>query len=245
MKPWLTSAAAVLALGCTFSDGDPWGTAELRLAATFAPPPSRLEEGRLKTNHGLLVELDRVALGASSASLMGAGQSAFEFDPAAPPPGYSLCHNGHCHHESGALVPYEEIAAEGGGATVAVEQLVTAGIVELGEEPTVITLGPCLAGCDLDLGQIVGARVGLTRLELSGRVDGEAFDLQVPLSLSPRVALDEAVGRDSPLGLRVGLTVEVPPHLFDGVDPTAPDAAKGITANLDAKLVLVAVVDRD
>ena len=41
----------------------------------------------------------------------GGGQGA-AFDPSNPPAGYSLCHAGHCHHESGRLVSYEEIAIE-------------------------------------------------------------------------------------------------------------------------------------
>ena len=41
--------------------------------------------------------------------------------PGKPPPGYTLCHNGHCHHPSGRLVPYAEIEAElaGGGVGTA------------------------------------------------------------------------------------------------------------------------------
>ncbi len=43
------------------------------------------------------VKLDDVSLTLQALALLPGAEAALAFDPAAPPPGYSLCHNGHCH----------------------------------------------------------------------------------------------------------------------------------------------------
>ncbi|MEO1268057.1 MAG: FKBP-type peptidyl-prolyl cis-trans isomerase [Myxococcota bacterium] len=40
------------------------------------------------------------------------------FDPANPPKGYSRCHRGHCHHESGKVASYATIMKEMGATTM-------------------------------------------------------------------------------------------------------------------------------
>ncbi|MBM4373379.1 MAG: hypothetical protein FJ098_17105, partial [Deltaproteobacteria bacterium] len=122
MARWRSSVLVlVLAAGCAFTDGEPWGEVRPALRVVFDPSPERLTpEGWLRTTLGYGVELHAldVSVDGLTLSMAAGGEGAAVFDPADPPEGYSLCHNGHCHAASGALVSYEAIAAElGGGGT--------------------------------------------------------------------------------------------------------------------------------
>ena len=107
--------------GC-LGDGLPWGQLETSMTASFAPPGGRLDDqGRLKTTANYVVDDLKVTVGFDAFSLVLAAQGAAGFDPANPPEGYSLCHNGHCHSDSGALVDYEDIALEMAGGSGGVD----------------------------------------------------------------------------------------------------------------------------
>ncbi len=248
MKPCLVS---LLCLGCTFTDGDPWGVAELSLEARWAPPESRLETGRLKTSSGYLIELERVAVAFDALNLVGASAGAADFDPADPPEGYSLCHNGHCHHESGALVAYEDIAIEAAGGSEWV-QPTEGGLVELSGTATEVGLGACpSADCALPRGELIAAGVRLSRVVLSGTAFGEGLpeaghplDFDLAVNLRPQTPLAEALDQDTPLGVRVALRFELPPSLFDGLDPSAEDAAAQVAAKLALEAEIQAAVSR-
>lgn len=244
------ASAALLALGCTFEDGQPWGVAEVSLEARFAPSEGRLEDGRLKTSHGLTIELDEVGAAFGVVVLTGAAGAATAFDPADPPPGYSLCHNGHCHHESGALVEYEDIAIEQAGGSEWVLD-VAADLTDLGAEPRRLALGACPDGCQLPRGRVVAAGTRMTRLRVVGTAFGEglpeeglAFEHDLALNADVRTQLDAAVDRDAPIGLRVELLFDVPAQLFDRVDPAAEDAADRLRENLAEHAEITASVAR-
>src|SRR5687768_11583200 len=103
--------ASCLALtGCAFGDGRPWGVAELSLTAAF-PAGDRVE-----TDGGFAIQIDRIAIEVESVHLdqLPEGEEEGGFDPADPPSGFSLCHNGHCHDEDGNLVSYQEVARRSG-----------------------------------------------------------------------------------------------------------------------------------
>ena len=250
MLRWPASLLALCALGCTFEDGQPWGTAEIELEVTFAPSDGRLDDaGRLKTSNGLAVQVDALALTVDAVLLGAAGAAAVDFDPSAPPAGYSLCHGGHCHHESGALVPYEEIAA-GGEDGPQFAQGVQSGAVSVDAEGADVPLRGCAGPCDLPRGRWTSARVRLTQLRVQAVVfgdglpdEGVALDLQVPLTAEPRAGLDEPVDRDSPPILALALRLTLPERLFDGLDP-AGDVAAVVAENLAAHATLESTVRR-
>jgi hypothetical protein len=189
------------------------------------------------------VELAPVALVAQAAAAGGGGGT---FDPANPPPGYSLCHGGHCHADDGRLVDYEDIQAElsgGGGAqarTVLSLQPAQA-TVDLLAQPAPQALS-CAQACTLTEGDIHQVRVPVRRLLLEGEVrDGRptprfAGTRPLPLSLlletpaegtpvpvSAEVELP--VDRDSPPHLALTLSLTPGASLFDAVDFAALAAA--------------------
>ena len=146
-------------VGC-LGDGLPWGQLEASMTATFAPSPDRLDDqGRLKTAANYVVDIEEISLGFDAFSLVLAAQGAAGFDPANPPEGYSLCHNGHCHSDSGALVDYEDIALEmaggSGGARVA---------VGLDSEPKALYAAAAAATVNVGLTPLVGSSNGLEDL---------------------------------------------------------------------------------
>jgi hypothetical protein len=115
--------AALLASSCTFQPGGAFGSVEsATFTARFAPPASRLDDaGQIKTDTGYRVRVDALAVTADDLDFQytsGTGATGATFDPSKPPPGYLICHNGHCDREDGALVPYDEVAAELSGGTL-------------------------------------------------------------------------------------------------------------------------------
>lgn len=115
--------AAGLVVGCTFQPGTSF--ARLRQAeikATFAPTSARLDaQGRLKTDGDYRVTIDTLTLRVGRLTFEETtgttGGQATTFDPSKPPPGYLICHNGHCDRADGALIPYEDVQAELSGTT--------------------------------------------------------------------------------------------------------------------------------
>src|SRR5688572_4227131 len=111
-------------LACTFEDGHGFSTVDrASLEARLEPGVARdLGNHTVLTDVGYQVHLDSATLEVDEVALeelVGGGASGgTSFDPANPPPGYSLCHGGHCHADDGRLVEYAEIEAElaGGGA---------------------------------------------------------------------------------------------------------------------------------
>lgn len=114
---------ALLTVGCTVSDGDPWGWADAQLSAS-----GPIVESGGQPADGITIDsaetFANIRLAETQTSAGGDGTS---FDPASPPPGYTLCHNDHCHSEGGELVSYEdvreELASSGGSTTVTVARL--------------------------------------------------------------------------------------------------------------------------
>ena len=230
-----TLALTSLAGGCAFAPGDAWGHLDLAVAVRFDPGSSRLtDEGWLKTSTSYAIEIEAltVRLDAVTVAMQGTGADA-SFDPAAPPPGYSLCDNGHCHADDGSLPTYEEVAlalAGGtGGAQTVVDAAGAAVAATAGGAP--VALGVCPGGCDLAPGVLHAVRVTVLEVGLEGRVrdllSGEAARLPEggvpilatwPALLTWSAPLDGVVGEGQPAAVNVQATVELPPQLFDGVD---------------------------
>ena len=225
---------AILLVGC-LDEGRPWGLVTVELAVAFEPPAARLDEaGRLKTANDFRIELEGLGAVVGQTELLAQAGAAASFDPANPPPGYSLCHNGHCHADDGRLVPYEDIAIElAGGSGGEVLFAVEGGEFTLSAPGRVTRPTACAAemACEVVTPATVGlVRVAIDEVRVRGRVfEGRAGAARVPeeglpfeLSLRPDSFGVAATGgwRFGPadrLGLALSATVALPAVLFDRV----------------------------
>jgi hypothetical protein len=215
-------------LGCTLDAGHGFATIEsARLSVEFEPGIARDLAGATLTDLGYVVSLDRLTLHASELVLLeldiGAAQS---FDPANPPPGYTLCHGGHCHAADGRLVDYAEVELELAGRSAGLKQLAT---VPVGQDLDL------LAGADVRLTRVEPSRelpqatiseIGLVIAGFSGvgRVSGGGLLEPVPLTIELvlRATLEGstriAISRDGPETLRLTAALALDGTLFDGIE---------------------------
>jgi hypothetical protein len=227
MKRALPIVAALA--GCTFTHGTGWVTLEaVELEAAFVPGEARdLGDGAVLTDLAYTVTLEELWLGLDTVALqeLQGGSGDVSFDPADPPEGYGLCHNGHCHHEDGRLVSYDEIEAElaGGNARwVAVAELPIDAEVDLlaGE---LLTLDQVLPSAELPLSNLGRLELGVTGLQLLAEVTGEGLE---PIGLSAELSftdsftadLDLPIDRDQAESLGLELALEPGGDLFDELD---------------------------
>ena len=263
MLAWVSVAA--LAGGCGFDDGRAWGEVELTLTVALTPPASRLDGARLKTANDYRIAIDAFELEVEAVALVGGVEGATGFDPADPPAGYSLCHNGHCHAADGRLVAYEDIASEvggvdggGGGGTVV---SASGSDSELAAGEVVPVTLTCIAGCEVAeptrvvsatitvaawtvRGTAYDARTDAARLPAEGiafELTGAEVDWSGPASL--------AFGPGEPYARALPLAVTLPVDLFDGVEwDTMNDAARSAAigaALAGASLCAAAGCDED
>lgn len=239
--------------GCAFDDGQPWGLLQPTLTAVHERPDDRLDEdGRFITANDYALEIETVELQLERLvfELDGSGAGSAAFDPAQPPPGYSLCHNGHCHAADGSLVAYADIEAElaqqsGGGAAITL--ITGADVLALSAEPVEVELGPCPNGCFVERGELLGVRVHTTRLKVVGRAfdrltgdaqrlpdEGVPVELDVALALAARGTTSAVFGREDPVTTRVQTALVVPAQLFDGVDFSSPLGADAETSVVES-----------
>lgn len=244
------SAGAVLG-GCAWGPGEPFATLSARIEARLEVPPGRaLDDGWQMLASNYQIAIDTLSLETGGVALRDAGAGGV-FDPASPPPGYSLCHNGHCHADDGSLVPYEDIAAGlGGGGLVTVVTL-PVGAIDVSEG--VARALACTPGCDLPLADIALAELDVTRVRASGRVrDGQeparideqawsldlTFPADAPLVLSTPLSLpaDRVHEPDVDLALTLAITSRV----FDDVAWDAiSDPALALESDAEARAALV------
>lgn len=185
------ACALALVPGCVWGDGEPFGTVEVELDARWREDPSRGGAWQ-KLASDFEVEVTAASATLGALALIDAGTAALNFDPANPPPGYSNCHNGHCHADDGRLVSYEEIAAEvgGGGGPSAVLAL------PVGARPLLPGGGGALAcgddPCDLPRARIRRVELPVLRLELAGRVRDTRQPPRIDGEVAWTLALDRA-----------------------------------------------------
>ncbi|MBM65234.1 MAG: hypothetical protein CMH55_03250 [Myxococcales bacterium] len=246
-SPWSRNGAAILMIcslaGC-LGPGQPWGTLEATMQASFDPSEGRKDgNGRLKTTANYAVALENVAVSFDAFTVVLAAAGAASFDPGNPPEGYSLCHNGHCHADSGELVDYEVIALEmvggSGGARVAVA--LDADPMTLGEEKLNVPIVPCEPSpCEVPKGELAGLELTVGSLTVQGTAydglsggsarlpeEGYYFNVTVPIpqALNSQPQLDGSIGPGEPVGLQLAIDFELPSALFDDIEfGTAPPA---------------------
>ncbi|MFT4704154.1 MAG: hypothetical protein ACI81R_001850 [Bradymonadia bacterium] len=229
----LTTAVACATLsGCAFSDGSPWAEWDAELDVTL-DTEGRGTMASFVTSDDYEVAITSLSLNVVDVGLeVAAGAESQSFDPSSPPEGYGLCHNGHCHADNGALVPYEEIRAEltGGGVDSVWFVRGVQTIVPIDEATTEVALADCdsqRSACWLPRGEITRARARVDSLQVSGFV----HDLR---STNPRLSeplefdisiIDAPVVFTTPVGERIGgraepaiytqISLRVPASLFD------------------------------
>jgi hypothetical protein len=236
--------AAVLAAaaGCTFERGDWFATLRPMVSAVWSEQADRsVEPGWQKLASEYQLRIDSGELRIAAVELLAsAGGANSRFDPAHPPPGYTLCHNGHCHTTDGRLVPYADIEAElaGGGATSPVTVTLASGSHNLlapdAQSPA------CQPSCQLGLTQLTRLRVLLAGLRLAGEVrDGpgvrqsigqHSFSIDLaPAAMAPLppivTSMDLPADNRHPPLVTLELAVQPSAGLFDGVDWAADPSA--------------------
>lgn len=215
---------------CAWGPGGPMGEVTTTLEVAWDVPADRDAGGgwqRLASDYQ--IQLDTATWTAAHLALIDTGAAALAFDPANPPPGYSLCHNGHCHATDGRLVAYEDISAELSGGTAA------GPVLELAVGDLDLVAGASLeltcAGvpCALPLATVGRVELEVTAIALAGRVrDGQQPPRIAEVAFTVALALDaHAVGRislpiDRSAPPRIELAVAARPTaaLLDGVDWT-------------------------
>ena len=183
---------------------------------------------------GLSVRIGQMVLegtdGAPSAGAIGTA-----FDPARPPAGFTLCHNGHCHATDGRLVPYEQVPME---AARAAGTLVTRSFADLLPQGILAAVGPGVpevrqnlscGRCAMPEGQLVSVALPISGMTLSGTVTSRdpgaplvggtrrfALDLQdVDLRLRDAVSLSLRWTRPERVGVEA--VVVLPESLLDAL----------------------------
>ncbi|NOK20869.1 hypothetical protein [Corallococcus carmarthensis] len=252
-RAWLLPLAFLS--GCAFDAGEGFAVLEPSVEAAYTPLSGRnAGDGyqALASDFQLRMDTGMVSLGSIDLLASSGGGGTTTFDPSSPPPGYSLCHNGHCHSDSGALVDYEDIEAElggGGSSTVTVANLPVDAELDL-LSPTTRDLS-CEPGCELGKTTLSSGRWSITGLRMTGSVrDGRVparFAGALPFRFSATVAgaeatpvavlkgdLDVPSDRENAPRVALGLKLALTPALFDAVDWSAAKPGADGVADLDA-----------
>jgi hypothetical protein len=250
--------------GCAWEAGQGFAVVEPTVRVAYEALPARnAGDGYQKLSSDYQVRLDSAAMRLSGIELLAtASGPSGSFDPANPPPGYSLCHGGHCHRDDGALIPYEQIAAElggGGGSRTVVTLPVDEPLNLLAPETR--PLG-CQPDCALPQTRVSQGRWGVETLRIEGTVrDGHVppriaserrfvLDLKPGADDAPVAVLDGEVelpsDRATPPEAKVALNLVLTAGLFDTVDWStlvqntngvvdfnAPDNAEALKAVLE------------
>ncbi|MFN7143193.1 MAG: hypothetical protein ACK4YP_05410 [Myxococcota bacterium] len=220
----------LLLLGCATGPGAGFGEiATAELSAAFAPGEARdLGGGEVLTQDGYAVRVDRFVLTFDDLALLAlsGGASGEAFDPADPPEGYTLCHNGECHREDGAIVPYAEVEAELAGGEATLAPVVTLPVDADADLLTGATFPlDTSAAALLPAANLSSLQLGVTHLVLEGAVrrqpdDGWTaplgLDLAVDAALSAPLVLP--LDRDHDPVLALDVAVAPDGSLFDGID---------------------------
>ena len=230
--PALCIWSALLVSSCTFTgDGDPWGEVAFDVEASFQAG-ERLESGRVLTSRNYSIEVSEVELhlGSVTLNLVPAGTNQ-DFDPANPPEGFSLCHNGHCHADSGELVSFEDvaiIAAQREGDAGGVTQAIDARML-LSSTPTAVPLSECSDACQTNFGELASVDLNVVGISFEGRVfdtlqearlsdEGVPISATIPLNLNLQRKVGTAADKSTPVGIGVDVDLVLDGTLFDKIE---------------------------
>ncbi|MFN7131831.1 MAG: hypothetical protein ACK4N5_07105, partial [Myxococcales bacterium] len=225
--------AALLLAGCALGPGEFHAVLAPSLDARLVTPAGRdAGDGWQRLNTDYQVRITALRLVTTEVALLDTGTPLqLSFNPARPPPGYSLCHNGHCHKNDGSLPTYEEVEAELTGRSVqrrVVASLPVGGIALVPGEARALS---CEPSCALGAALIGAAQLPVRALRVEGAVrDGRAspriaeqpFLLDLPAGdaalLTLQWALDVPADRRSPPHVALALLLHLGGALFDDID---------------------------
>lgn len=241
MRRRVILALIVVVFGCTFEDGKGFATLDASLSASWETPADRdVGDGWVALNNSYEVRLEEVRLVTSDLSLRGSmssesgsGESSGgTFDPANPPAGYTLCHNGHCHADDGSLVSNEDIQSElnGGGSTSGLSTIASLPVGEIDLIAGFDSALDCESSCELPQSSVSEVALELLTLTLTGVVrdgsgqgrvaDGTSWSLDVDFAAGDAVTaeVDLPIDRDKRpnIDMAVSLTLDV--TLLDDLD---------------------------
>lgn len=240
---------ALCLAGCALQPGTGFGALRsAELAGAFSPSAGRLDaQGWLKTDNNMRVKVDALQLKVRdlsfSTSTAASGGSGGTFDPANPPAGYSLCHNGHCHRSDGALIDYADIQAEMSGGKASEQTVLTlpgTEAVGLLAGTASVPLGAAKPAVTLAKGTWSKAVLAIESLEATGSVLDPTADARLggqtrtwsfklaPSPVSKRITL--VIDRSQPEDVRIKGLFSVSEKLMDQLDWKALAASPG---NLD------------
>jgi hypothetical protein len=235
--------ACCLSPACAFGPGGPFATVEARLSAQLRAPEDRALAGgwqRLNTSYQALIESATLTVTSLELRQLSGGAA---FDPANPPPGFSLCHGGHCHADSGALVPYAEVGASLGGSVQTVLALAGPGPLLLLEAPTRDLA--CLGSCELPRADISQVRSPNASLVLAGKVrDGlgsprisgeQPFAATIALEGAAALTGELSLPADRAHGPKVELTLRFAPSaaILDDLDWAQMPTPAGVLSPME------------
>lgn len=165
------------------------------------------------------------------AAASGGNGEAPVFDPANPPPGYLICHNGHCDAEDGRQPSYAEVEAElaaGAGGAISYDVVGQATWTSFDVLAGLNATGNCDVACELPEANLSRLRLNLSGLQAAGHVrDGRetarfagsrAWRYAAPGDVGFDQALQLAVDLGDPAALPVRILVAFDASLFDGLD---------------------------
>lgn len=186
---------------CASGDGEPFGAVTATLDARWTERADRANGDWQRLASDFEVQVSAASMELGALALIDVGGVALNFDPAEPPPGYSLCHGGHCHADDGRLVPYAEVAAElAGGAPPAPVLVLPVGDRELvpGGEIELDCDGPC---------DLPRARIGRVELPVAGvKLAGLVRDTREPPRLDGELAWTLTYARGDDAAALLGAT---------------------------------------
>ncbi|RYZ35013.1 MAG: hypothetical protein EOO71_37060 [Myxococcaceae bacterium] len=255
MRRFLQWLPVALLSGCALDAGEGFAVLEPSVQAAYTPLPRRdAGDGYQALASDFQVRMDSATVSLGSIDLLASsgGGGATSFDPSSPPPGYTLCHNGHCHSTDGALVDYEDIEAQlggGGSTTSTVANLPVDSEFDLLAAPTVGLT--CKPDCELSRTNVSSGRWSITRLKMTGSVrDGRVparftgvrtfrFTATMASAEAEPVAilkgdLDVPSDRENKPRVELGLKLALTPELFDAVDWSVANVDAGDVVNVNA-----------
>jgi hypothetical protein len=202
---------------------------EPTVRAAYEPRADRLApDGYQRLSSDYQLRMDAASMRLSGIELIAISAGSGGFNPASPPPGYSLCHNGHCHRDDGALIPYEQIIAEtggGGGSSTVATLPVAEPLNLLAPEKRAVE---CTPDCALPEATVSQGRWGVDALLLEGTVrDGRA---------TPRIPGERRFRWE------LTRTGEAPVAVLSGAVDLPSDRSTPPRAKLDLNLVLTAAL---
>jgi hypothetical protein len=249
MKRVLLVVAALLSGACTFEDGTGFGTLRgAELSVELVPGEARdLGDRTVLTDQGYALRLETAVITLEAVELkelQGGGGQAVSFDPANPPPGYSLCHAGHCHAADGSLPTYEEIEdqlAGGSASFVAVVSLPVNDPIDLWSGDRA-RLGEPAPSAELPQTNIRRVSVSAKQIELRGEaslgpVGGGIGPTPVPLEIVLPIgaAFDKSfeldISRDEPGEFSLSVDVVLTARVIDGIDYATLVSGGSLTLN--------------